>query len=749
MTAPLAQQWKQRLASSIDPALAEEIDAFEAQIELRRQGVIDDKVFAETRLRRGAYGQRYDNGQRHDGIGTRTLAYPSGSLTKGPNTLWDAPGMQRIKLPLGQLTAGQLEVIAELAEEYADGIAHVTTRQDIQLHFVHIDDTPTIMRRLAAVGVTTREACGNSVRNVTACVRTGVCAGECFDTTPHARALARFLLGHPDAQDFGRKFKISFSGCRTEACGLAAIHDLAFVAAVRDGERGFEVLAGGGLGAVPHQAQVLADFVAERDILPLAQAVCRVFARHGEKQNRARARLKFLVAKVGMDTFRKWVADERARLTPDPAWTGLLDDATAHIDGPLKPPSPLPPGPYPPGFDAWRATNVAPQRQPGYSIATVRLPLGDATADQLRALADIARAYTGDTIRATVEQNLALRWVSDGDLPAVYAALARAGLAAAGAGTIEDITACPGTDTCKLGIASSRGLASHLVVRLRRDRDDRPDDVAALRIKASGCFNACGQHHIADIGLLGVSRNVRGRRVPHFQLVLGGRWAHNAGAFGLPIGAIPAKRVGDAIERVVAFYRAERGPGESLHDFFARVGRKRTRDLLADLTDVPPYEEAPELYTDWGDPREYTIGDMGVGECAGEVVSATEFGLADSEREVFEAQVCLDERRHADAAQRAYRAMLEAARALVRMQLPDIGAEPDDIVREFRARFCDTGLFYDPFAGAKFANYLLAMHANPPNRVGPAAARQAVEEAQLFVEAAHACHERIQAGAAA
>jgi len=288
------QLWKTRLAGKLPVQLAEEVDTFETEIELRAQDKVDEKVFAETRLRRGVYGQRYDNGQRHDGKQSKELSYPE-RVTKGPNTVWHAPGMQRIKIPYGGMTPEQLEVMAELAEEYSDGIAHVTTRQDFQLHFIHIEDTPTIMRRLAVVGITSREACGNSVRNVTGCPFMGVCRDEPFDVTPYAHALTQFLLGHPDAQNFGRKFKPTFSGCAQHSCGLAALHDLGFTAATRvvDGheERGFVVVVGGGLGAVPRQAKVFDEFMAPEEILPTAQAIARVFGRHGEKKMRSRARI--------------------------------------------------------------------------------------------------------------------------------------------------------------------------------------------------------------------------------------------------------------------------------------------------------------------------------------------------------------------------------------------------------------------------------------------------------------------------
>ena len=321
--------WKELLSPRMSQTLSDEIDTFESQITLRRQGKIDEKVFAETRLRRGVYGQRYDNGQRNDGTGAKQLAFPSNGLTKGPDTVWDAPGMMRIKIPFGDLTPEQMEVLADVAEEYSDEVCHVTTRQDIQLHFVHIADTPDLMRRLASVNITTREACGNTVRNVTACPLAGVCRDESFDVTPHAIACMRFLLGHPDTQDFGRKFKVAFSGCTEHACGLVSMHDLGLIARTKiiDGVeyQGFETYVGGGLGAVPHQAKLFSDFLPVEELLPTAQAIARVFARLGEKKNRARARIKFLVAQLGLTEFQRLVKEERDSLPLDTRWTAHLD----------------------------------------------------------------------------------------------------------------------------------------------------------------------------------------------------------------------------------------------------------------------------------------------------------------------------------------------------------------------------------------------------------------------------------------
>ncbi len=748
-----ADSWKEALSDRMPAELAREIDVFETQIELKKLGKVEDKLFAETRLRRGAYGQRYDNGQRHDGVASQRLDYPCGDSTKGPGTVWDAPGMQRIKIPLGRLSAEQMDLLAELAEEYSNDILHLTTRQDIQLHFVHLEDTPDLMRRLASVGITTREACGNTVRNVTACPYTGVCPDESFDITPFAHGCAYFFLGHRDAQEFGRKFKIAFSGCKQHACGLANMHDIGAIAVTREENgnqrRGFELHVGGGLGAVPHQAKLYDAFVEPDELLPTMQAIARVFARLGEKTNRARARLKFLVAKLGLDEFRRLVSEERGKLPPDERWTTRLEGGDVTFDKPRHAGAPLPPGDHGAGFEAWRATNVRPQTQAGYAAVTVRCPLGDLSSNQMRRLADMARRFCGDTVRATVEQNLVFRWVREADLPAFHAELGGVGLDQAGAGTIADITACPGTDTCKLGISSSRGLADELERGLRRRLDILEPDVRGLRVKVSGCYNSCGQQQIADIGFTGVSRIVGNRRVPHFQLVLGGQWVNNAGAFGMAVCAFPSQRIPEVLDRITRAWIAERSNGESFRAWVARVGKACVRSKLEDLIPTPSYEEDPTFYSDWGDPREYSIGDLGVGECAGEVISGVQFGLAEAEREVFEAQLQLDGGKVERATATSLVAMLEAAKALVRERVDDVDDGADEIVDAFQRHFVDTRLFFDLYAGGKFANYLLAAHRQRGETGGADLARQRIEEAQLFIEAAHACYDRMTTEAAA
>lgn len=742
------RQWKEKLGSRLGDKLSREIDAFEGQIEQKRAGKLTDEVFAEMRLRRGVYGQRYDNGQRHDGVTSRELVFPNAELTKGPGTLWDAPGMVRIKNPFGALTADQMDVMAEVSEEYADAILHVTTRQDIQLHFVHLEETPDLMRRLGAVGITTHEACGNAVRNVTACHLSGVCPTQTFDVTPYAAAVSDFLLGHPDAQEFGRKAKPAFSGCADRPCGLVKMHDFGGIARVRevDGveQRGFEFYVGGGLGAVPHQAELFDEFLPEEELLPICQSISRVFARLGEKDVRSRARLKFLVAKLGIEEFRRLVLEDREGLSEDPRWTAYLDDVHEGHDGPLWQIEKQDKATASPELEEWLATNVTPQRQPGYKVVMVYLPLGDITADQIRGLADLARRFTGDAVRMTVEQNMALRWVRESDLPALHEALDELALAMPRAETLTDITACPGTDTCKLGISSSRGLARTLIEHLEERRGEMEEVVRGLRIKISGCFNSCGQHHMADIGFWGVSRKRNGYNVPHFQVVLGGQWAENAGSYGLAIVAVPGRNIPAATDRITQYYVDEREGEESFQAFVTRVGKASLRTLLQDLVEVPLYEEDRSFYSNWGDPREFTLGDMGIGECAGQVVSPVEFGLQASEREVFEAQDRLDQGDPSGAADIAYRAMLIAARSLAREKEVGLGEAPDDVVAAFKTHLFDPGLFHDPYAGGKFGNYLFRVHGENDNgfEATPATARQRIEEAQLFIEAAHSYHVR-------
>ena len=690
-------------------AVREEIDIFETELRRIQAGLVDEKIFTEFRLRHGVYGQRQDRVQ-----------------------------MQRIKIPMGRLSADQLVALADIAEEYAVGVLHVTTRQDFQCHFVDINDTPNLMRRLAAVGITTREACGNVVRNVTCCPCAGVCTDEAFDVAPHAHAMAYFMLRHPDAQNFGRKFKISYSGCSEHGCGLGRMHDIGAVAKIRDGVEGFEVFVGGGLGSLPHQAKLYSEFVPADQMLPLAQAISRVFARLGEKKNRAKARMKFLIVKQGIDEFKRLVEEERERLLVDPRWESELREALQRLqDEPLKPPSRLNlNNGSAPQLAQWLELNVHPQRQEGYSMVDVYLPLGDITSLQARQLADVSRKYVKDTLRTTVDQNLLLQWVSNADLPSLFADLTEIGLAETGAGRLKDIVACPGTDSCKLGITASRGLAAHLTKEFGNGMSDiahRSD----LKIKISGCFNSCGQHHIADIGFFGSVQRKKNDTAPVFQVTLGGSTRNNAESYGLAVGKIPSQNVDKAIVRVTEFYNREKQGDETLSDVVARLGKTRVKQELAEFMDLPTFEESPDFYRDIRQPWQYKRS-IGVGECAGEVVDQAEFMLEDADRIHFESTLDLERDRFGDASTKAFEACKKAADALLFTKGLWL-SDRYDTVAEFRKHFCDNDSFYKPFAD----NFLRTAQEGPSEDFEHARLR--VEEATLFIEAAQGVYSQATA----
>ncbi len=693
------------LWAELPEAVRQEIDVFETELRRVQAGQMPEKVFLEFRLRHGVYGQRQDGVQ-----------------------------MQRIKIPMGVLSIDQMIRLADLSEEYAVGVAHITTRQDVQYHYVDINDTPNLMRRLAGVGITTKEACGNVVRNVTACPQAGVCADEPFDVTPYARAMAYFLLRHPDAQNFGRKFKIAFSGCEDHACGLARMHDIGAIAKVQEIDRkqvkGFQVFVGGGLGALPFQAKLYADFLPAEGLMPLAQAISRVFARLGEKQNRAKARMKFLIAKLGFDEFKRQVEFEIKKLPQDPLWQAQINEAmVGYHDQPLRDPSELKiPEDASPELLRWLDVNVRPQAQQGYSTVEVFLPLGDISSDQLRGLANLCRRYVQDTIRTTVEQNLLIRWVPNGDVLEFFQGLKELELADVGAGRMADVTACPGTDSCKLGIASSRGLAAVLQERFANglsrlaDRDD-------LKIKISGCFNSCGQHHIADIGLFGSVQRKGIHSAPVFQITVGGTTKHNAASYGLAVGKVAAKNAPDAIAKLTDLYTAEKKEGESFDAFVERMGRPRMKEELAEFAVKTAYEQSPQLYEDNRQPWEYKKS-LGVGECAGEVVDQAEFMLEDADRLNFEATLALDAGNWRNAAEKSLEASKKASDGLLSTR-GLLLSDHYDTVAEFRKHFYDTGRFLRPFA----ENFFRAVD-EPIQGVTPERARQRVEETTLFIEQA-------------
>lgn len=724
--------WKEIVDQSIPVKIKENISNFESEIQLKKQSKVEDKLFAETRLRLGLYGQRYDNGFRFDGNETQTIQFPNEGITKGPETQWDAPGMVRIKLPKGDVTPDQIEVITQLSEEYSDCVNHITTRQDIQLHYIHIEDTPDLMYRLGAVDITTQDACGNSVRNITTHPSSGVSSKEVFNVDPFAQVLFEFLLGHPDTIEFGRKFKIALSGYEDEACALTNMHDMGFIAKEQtlDGKtvKGFKVLVGGGLGAVPHDAATLYEFLTPDRLLEVVQAVCRIFSRLGEKNNRALARIKFLVAKRGIEEFKNLVEEELKTMPVDPRCKTLIDDMQETLDTPKRKAAAFSTDSSDSDYKAWLDNNVEQQKQEGFYLVTVTVPLGDLSPEQMRCVADIGRKYSSDSIRFSIEQNVILRWISGNDLDAVYQELKTVGLHSAEAGTITDITACPGTDTCKLGTSSSRGLAFALQKYFYAN-PDLHQQLKQLKIKISGCYNSCGQHHLCDIGFYGVSRKKDGKHVPHFQVVLGGRWSEEIGSYGLPIAAIPSKSVPAMLESIAKTYTDNKEADEAFPDFIKRIGKAEARDLIKPFMEIPSFEDKPDFYYDWGDTRQYTTGDKGMGECAGEIVTLFDFDMNVAERLYFEGQIALDENKVGEAYQKGVDAMIAAAKGLVKVQDKDVKEDTQLIVSEFKKRYVDTGIYVE-----KFAQYLYSAVNEENTTESTENARRILQEAHLFIE---------------
>jgi sulfite reductase (ferredoxin) len=582
--------------------IAADIAEFDRRAAAYRRGEEDEDSFKAYRLSYGIYGQRQPGYQ-----------------------------MVRVKIPHGRLNGRQLEALAEFSELFCEpgeypggggaGMGHVTTRQDMQFHFVRLEKVPAAMRHLAAAGLTTREACYNTVRNITGCPLAGVCGSEAFDITPYAQAATELFLRNPICQNLPRKFKIAFSGCESD-CGLGAMHDIGAVARLKSGERGFRLWVGGGLGNTPRPAKLLYDFVPVGEFFPTIEAIVRIFDAEGPRKNRNRARLKFMFDKLyDIDSFRARVEEVRCSLPAD-AWAfRILDSLPQRVDGEAQRRTQatangliaLDAVARGIAFARWKATNVMEHRQPDYAIVTIRLPLGDITAEQLRVVATAARRFSDDEVRTTAGQNIVLRDVRVSALGALHEFLAPHGLAEAEARGIRDIVTCPGADTCNLGITSSRGLGRAMTRWLDDNRLQDLPEFAGASIKASGCPNSCGQHHVATIGFYGNSKHVAEDPVPHYMLMLGGAVDENGCRIAQAVMRIPARRVPTALDRLVAQYREERSDGELFASWVERADRESVKARLGDLalSDAPTAEEI----RDWDQETAFT-GKTGEGECA-------------------------------------------------------------------------------------------------------------------------------------
>jgi sulfite reductase beta subunit-like hemoprotein len=583
----------------IDPAELADIEKFETQLSRYLAGDLEEDVFRVFRLNNGIYGQR--QGGHHQ--------------------------MVRVKVPYGAMTPEQLDMCGHIAQEYSRGWGHITTRQNIQFHFVPLERIPAVMRELASVGLTTREACGDTVRNVQGCHLAGACPYEVLDISPWAEAAYQHFLRSPLAQRLPRKFKINFSGCATD-CGQAMFNDVGVVGVSRpnaDGsvEAGFRVFVAGGLGTTPHPAQALEDFTPREELLATCEAILRVFDHHGNRDNKLRARMKWLVDSMGIDELRERILKERKFLLASATWPGGVPAyVREHGDAPAGVSSTVSPTPIGHGVPVsvrrsgkegrWEDANVvrgvAKETVSAYAYA----PLGDITTEQFRALAAIQRELGAD-VRVTNRQNLVYRDLTEEQLPTLFARLDAIGMAEPGAELVRDVVACPGADTCNLAVTQSRGLAADIGRSLE---EAGLADTPGLRINISGCTNSCGQHHISDIGFFGAERRAHGKAAPGYQMLLGGRVGQTEIEFGEKATRLPAKNAAKAAVRVVQRYTDERQAGETFTSWLDRSGgASGVGSTLKDLDVFPTPEEAPEFYVDFDETGPY-VAEIGESECA-------------------------------------------------------------------------------------------------------------------------------------
>ena len=587
------------LNQEIDPEISADIAKFEVQLARYQAGELGEDVFRVFRLNNGIYGQRQG----------------------GTNQ------MVRIKVPYGSLRPEQLDMMGHIADEHSRGWGHLTTRQNVQLHFVQLEQVPEVMHKLASVGLTTREACGDTVRNVQGCHLAGACPYEAFDISPWAEAAHQHFLHNPLAQRLPRKFKINFSGCATD-CGQAMFNDVGVIAATRtldDGtpEAGFRVFLAGGLGATPHPALALEPFTAKEDLMATLEAVLRVFNNHGNRDNKLRARLKWLVTNMGWDEVQARVLKERDFLVASSSWPGGIPEIVEKLgDAPAGLATGVTPSIIGQGTpvtirsgdqrDRWEQANVVRGSAKGTVSAYAWSRLGDVTSDQFRALASIQRELAAE-VRVTNRQNFVFRGLTESQLDTLYQRLDAIAMAQPGAELSRDVVACPGADTCNLAVTQSRGLADEIGRRLE---EEGLAEIGGVRTNISGCTNSCGQHHASDIGFFGAERRAHGKAAPGYQMLLGGYVGEASIEFGQKALRVPAKNAPEAAVRVVRRYADEREAGEAFQSWLARAGgAKEVAKGLVDLDWFPTPDEGPDYYVDYDETGPY-VAEVGDSECA-------------------------------------------------------------------------------------------------------------------------------------
>ncbi len=682
-----------------DPVVERDILELADKIELFQNGRIDEEKFRSLRLARGVYGQRQEGVQ-----------------------------MVRIKLPYGKVLSHQLRRIADVSDEYSRGRLHITTRQDIQIHHVSLDRTPELWSQLEKDDVTLREACGNTVRNVTASETAGIDINEPFDVSPYADAVFRFFLRNPICQEMGRKFKISFSSSNADT-GLSYMHDLGFIAKTENGVRGFKVLIGGGLGSQPRHADVLYDFLPTDKIIPVTEGVLRIFDRHGERKSRARARLKFLIKAIGLDAFRALVEEEQNAIEYK---TVAIDAASYVASTPVKIEVPKVKIKDEQAFNLWRSTNIVPQKQKGYVALGIKVLLGDFYTDKARLLADLVEKYAAGEIRLTLRQNILIPFVREDLVKFFYAELKKMEFAEPGYNKAVDITACPGTDTCNLGIASSTGIAKELerVIKTEYPQYLENND---LVIKISGCMNACGQHSMANIGFQGMSIRTPDKLVaPALQVLLGGgNLGDGNGHFADKVVKVPSKRGPEALRRILNDYEAN-AKGKLFLDYYLAQGEKYFYDLLTDLSDITNLTQDDLI--DWGEEKKY-VKDIGIGECAGVVIDLISTLFLESEEKIENAKISFGNAVYSSAVYHVYTSLINSAKAML-LSEDKVTNTQAGIIKQFEEVFESTGKID---MGVPFSNVVYQIKKQAPTRTF---AQKYIENAEQFLKTVKAYRDR-------
>ena len=669
-----------------NPIVQKDIIDLGQRIEAFKNGTLHEDKFRAIRLARGVYGQRQQGVQ-----------------------------MIRIKLPFGKVTTKQLKRISDVSDEYSTGHLHITTRQDIQIHYVSLDRTPELWADLERDDVTLREACGNTVRNVTASSKAGIDAKEPFDVSPYADLVFRYFLRKPFGQELGRKIKISFSSSEEDDV-YSFIHDFGFIPKlkVENGveKRGFKILVGGGLGAQPFLAKVAHEFLVEEDIIPFLEASIRVFDRHGERNSRAKARIKYLIGKIGIEEFIHLTNEERKAVQYNHSEDFKLFDQQAEFNTPLdslKTKEEVLATISDNKFKEWVKTNVVEQKQTGYFAAFVKVLIGNFNTTQARQLADIVSKYAADDIRFTIDQSLLLKFIEAEDLENLYHELKEIGLAASGFNSVADVTACPGTDTCNLGISDSTNVAKVIESVVR---EEYPDLIynEEIKIKISGCMNSCGQHGLAHIGFHGSSQKVNGLTIPALQVLLGGgKLGNGAGRIAEKVIKVPSKRVLNVIRYLFDDYIQNQEVEETFNEYYDRKGNKFFYDLLKPLADTTTLQ--PSDYIDWGHEEQFNIA-IGVGECAGVLIDLVATLIFDAEEKIDAAFNSIAEDRYADAIYHTYSAGIHTAKALLLDQKVHCNTQ-SGIIADFDKNLEEK---FSSFEISNFADFILKINKYEPSK---------------------------------